>query len=111
MTPTQWLSKMKEIWLKQKPDLILDLLDDSLKYYEDPTQPPFTKKLEVVKAWQEIKTQNIEYINIEILHEDCNVAMALWKFKEYNKVEHVGAYFLKLNESGKCILFRQWWNS
>jgi len=110
MTPTNWLENMREIWLSKQPNKIAGLLSENFDYFEDPTQDPLIKKEDVVEAWQEIITQDIEYVEIEILHEDKNVGVALWRFKQVNEPEHVGCYFLKLDDDGKCIQFRQWWN-
>lgn len=103
---------MREIWINKQPDQIANLLShDKLEYYETPFDPPYSKTKDVVSAWQEIKNQNIEYVEISILHEDNNIGMATWKFKEWNKPEHVGAYYLELDKDGKCTHFRQWWNT
>ncbi len=108
-TPREWFDEMRQIWLSQKPDLIFDLLGDNIQYFESPYDSPIIKHDEVVSAWQEIKKQNIEYVTIDMLHECKNVGMAVWRFKEYNRPEHVGSYFLKLDDHGKCLEFRQWW--
>jgi ASC-1-like (ASCH) protein len=111
-TPAQWLNRMREIWLAQQLDQIAELLSPSeLAYHEDPAEPPLTSIPAVVDAWQEIKQQQIEFVEIEILHEHQNVAMALWRFKQVGQPEHVGSYYLELDNRGKCKHFRQWWNS
>ena len=111
MTPTQWLEAMRSVWLSQKPADIAELLSENLHYYESPTdEQPLRTVDDVVKEWETIKYQDIEYVDIDVLHEDNNVCFAQWRFKELNKPEHIGSYFLKLDESGKCIEFRQWWN-
>lgn len=111
MNPTQWLNQMREIWLAQEPDRMALLLAESLEYHESPIEPPLTNIQDVVDAWQEIKNQNIEYVEIEVLHENGNIAMALWRFKQINEPEHIGSYYLELDDNGKCKHFRQWWNS
>jgi hypothetical protein len=94
--------------LKKKPEQLIPLLAEQLEYYEDPSQLPLTNISDVVACWQEIKAQNIEYIQIEVLHECKNVACAMWKFKQFGHPEEIGCYFLKLNDQGKCVVFRQW---
>ncbi len=111
MTPVQkWLNDMKDIWLAQEPDRIVHLLANDLEYHETPFTPPLTSIQDVVCEWQAIKTQNIEKIEIEVLHEKDNTGVAIWHFKEMDKPLHIGCYFLQLNEQGKCTHFRQWWN-
>ncbi|MFA6280749.1 MAG: hypothetical protein WC612_08215 [Bdellovibrionales bacterium] len=108
----KWLEDMKTIWLEKKPDLIAAILATKLEYYENPFEPPLTSIESVVSAWQGIKNQNIEYVEIEILHESPEgIGTAIWKFKERNSTEHIGCYFLKLDKKGKCSYFRQFWNS
>ncbi len=111
MTPTEWFGKMKEIWLAQDPNRMAELLADTLEYHENPLETPLRTIQAVVDAWKEIKDQNIEYVEIEMLYENESVAMALWRFKQVNQPEHIGSYFLKLNNQGRCVEFRQWWSS
>ena len=108
-TPKEWFEEMRQIWLNKKPDLIDGLLAADVQYYENPFDPPLTKIADIVSVWQEIKEQNIERIDIDILHEDKNIGMATWRFKHVNQPEHTGSYFLKLDTQGKCLEFRQWW--
>ncbi len=86
------------------------LLAEKLAYYEDPCEPPITEIAGVLDVWADIKEQAIEYVEIRVLHEDKNVAVAQWRFKQVGQPEHVGSYFVRLDERGKCIEFRQWWN-
>jgi len=111
-TPIQvWLQQMKSIWLSKEPDRIAQILsEESLEYYESPFAPPLVSIEAVVTAWQGIKNQNIEFVNIELLHETVDAGVALWKFKEGDKAEHMGMYFLKLDSHCKCKYFRQFWN-
>lgn len=110
MTPSKWLFEMRDIWLTKSPEKIANLLSEELEYYETPLSPPLITIKDVVEAWAEIKNQDIEYVVIDILHEDKNICFATWRFKEKCQSEHVGAYFLRLDEQGKCVCFRQWWN-
>lgn len=107
----KWLNEMRRIWLDKDPDSIVNILAEDLEYYEDPFQEPLTDKMKVVSEWQAVKNQNIEFVDIEILHETAdNVGVALWRFKEVGSAEHCGSYFLKLDDNGKCTHFRQFWN-
>ncbi|MCB9965546.1 MAG: hypothetical protein H6855_05650 [Rhodospirillales bacterium] len=107
----KWFSTMKEIWLSQDPDLIAEIISDTPEYYENPFEPPLTTKEDVVGVWQDIKSQKIDFVKIDILYQTDKVGMAMWKFKETDKPLHIGSYYLELDQHGKCSLFRQWWNS
>ncbi len=106
-----WFNQMKTIWLEKRPDEIAFLLSDNVEYHENPLEPPLTTKEEVVQAWQEIKNQNIDYVEIEVLCETDNVGFAIWRFQAHGSPLHVGSYYLELDDDGKCKVFRQWWNS
>jgi len=111
MFPVQnWLSRMREIWLDKNPDAIAALLSTDFRYFESPLAGPLTTAKDVVQAWQDIKSQEIELVEIEILHETPTIGMATWRFKEKGKPLHVGSYFLELDDKGLCKTFRQWWN-
>ena len=101
---------MQDIWLAKDPDRISDILGEQLAYYETPLTPPLTTIEDVVREWQVIKSQNIDYVEIDILYEHNNTGTALWKFKEFDQPLHTGCYFLRLDEGGKCQEFRQWWH-
>jgi len=105
-----WFDIMKSIWLEKKPDDIAYILSDNIEYFESPLEPPLTSKAEIAKAWQAIKDQNIELLEIQILYETLNVGMATWRFQECGLPLHVGCYYLELNDTGECKVFRQWWN-
>lgn len=111
MSPIQtWLNEMRSIWLDKRPDDMASILAEPLEYYETPFDPPLTSIDAVVKEWQAIKTQDIELIDIELLHANDKIGMAQWKFKQRNNPLHIGAYYIELNDEGKCVHFRQWWN-
>lgn len=106
-----WLDAMQSIWLNKNPNNIADILSKNLEYFESPFEAPLTSIQEVVNVWQEVKNQHIDYVKIEILDENNDTGTALWKFKEIDKKEHIGMYFIKLDSTGKCKYFRQCWNS
>lgn len=111
MSPVHtWLEEMRNIWLEKRPDDIAGLLSlDGFAYYENPFYAPMTTSQEVVDAWQEIRNQDIDYINIKILYETNVTGVAEWHFKMHDHPLHVGGYFLRLDDVGKCLEFRQWW--
>lgn len=112
-TPVQrWFDTMRAIWLEKQPDRMAEILSPSLEYFENPFEPPLTTIEAVVSAWQEIKGQEIEFVEIELLHESADgIGTAIWRFKTKDCSEHIGCYFVKLDKNGKCIYFRQFWNS
>lgn len=111
ISPAQkWLDEMQLIWIEKRPNDIGALLSNAFEYHETPFTPPLTSKKEVINAWQEILSQNIEFVHINVLHEDNRTATATWDFKMHDAPLHRGSYFLRLDDQGKCIEFRQWWN-
>lgn len=89
-----------------------EILAPLLEFYENPFDPPLTAVEDVVAVWQEIKEQDIEFVEIELLHESPEgIGTAIWRFKTKDSSEHIGCYFVKLDKNGKCIYFRQFWNS
>lgn len=111
MSPVKdWLEIMRQIWLEKRPDDIGMLLSDKgFRYHEHPFQDPLNSKTDVIGAWQEINKQDIEYVEIKILHETDMMGVAEWRFKIKGEPLQIGSYFLKLDCEGKCIEFRQWW--
>ncbi|MDX9690177.1 MAG: hypothetical protein EOM37_08450 [Proteobacteria bacterium] len=109
---SKWLDNMRTFWIEKQPDRIAEILAPSLEYYEDPFKPPLTTVGAVVSAWQEIKGQEIEFVEIELLHESAEgIGTAIWRFKTKDSPEHIGCYFIKIDKKGKCVYFRQFWNS
>lgn len=107
----KWFAEMQSIWIEKRPDDIGALLsDDGFNYYEHPFHEPLNTKEQVIGAWQEIKSQDIEDITINMLYDNGDIAFAKWEFKMKDEPLHIGSYFLKLDTNGKCKEFRQWWN-
>jgi hypothetical protein len=48
-------------------------------------------------------------VTINILHQTETIGVAEWHFKMQDEPLHIGSYFLKLDDEGKAIEFRQWW--
>ena len=106
-----WFEDMRQIWLEKRPDDIGALLsDEGFEFYEHPfDDKPLNTKQDVIDVWQEIKNQDIEFVTIKILYETNTIGVAEWRFKMVGEPLHIGSYFLKLDDHGKCIEFRQWW--
>jgi len=85
------------------------LSDEGFQFHEHPFQDALTTKEEVIEVWQEIKSQEIDYVTINILYENSHIGVAEWRFKMRGEPLHIGSYFLKLDDYGKCTEFRQWW--
>ncbi len=111
LSVADWLERMRRIWLEKRPNDMAHLLShETLHYYENPFEPPLTSVAEVVEAWQEIKGQEIEAVEMTLLHETPErIGMAMWSFKQKNQPLHVGSYYIELDEKGLCKHFRQWW--
>jgi hypothetical protein len=113
-SPVQkWFDELKRIWLEKDVAALQSILADNFEYYEDPYLPPFTTWQEVEAAWQEVKSQDIETLDIKVLIDGATEGSGMYHFifKNQTGTEHEskGAYYLKLNEESKATIFRQWW--
>ena len=112
VSPIQkWFYDLRMLWLQKQPERIVDILASSFEYFEDPFESALTTPQEVIFAWEEIKQQKIEHLQIDIIYENEDGAgIAIWQFKAQGLQKHIGCYFIKLDENGKCKHFRQFWN-
>jgi hypothetical protein len=108
-----WFIELKRVWLEKDIQAISSLLAESFEYYEDPFQKPLTNLVDVQKVWQEVDNQDIQELHIEVLIDDVQVGMAdylfLYKDSQENSHESRGVYYVKLDNEGRAILFKQWW--
>ena len=111
----RWFKHLGEIWAAKDPDAIRGLLSDSFEYYEDPHRPPLTTADAVIDEWRAVKKQDIIRLDIKplIIKDLEGFAKYSFAYRDPDGVEHKseGAYFVKLDDEGKALEFRQWWNS
>lgn len=108
-----WFQALKKVWMNKETDNIGDLLSSTFQYYEDPFSPPLTSLDEVKNAWGEVSDQNILKLEIQTLATEGNKGSASYEFS-YTDPQGIthnskGAYYVKLDDQGKAVEFRQWW--
>lgn len=111
-----WFEKLKEIWVTQNPSQIATLCANSFMWYETPFDKPITTKEKLVEEWQSVLHQEDISLVYEVLSLNENSGFAHWHAQftlVYTKerVELDGIFQVKLEESGRCKEFRQWYNT
>lgn len=101
-----WCNNLKKYWSNKEINKILDLFDKNVEYYESPNEKLETFE-KVINTWKEIKSQNIEKIDMQILCREKNKCIANFILKDVVSYDMI--YEIKLNEIGKCIYFKQWY--
>ncbi len=112
-TIENWFRSLKDIWINKDIENIDSLLSSNFQYYEDPFEPPLTSLDEVKGAWKEVSDQDILKLEINTLLTKENEGSASYEFSfkdtRGNIHDSKGAYYVKLDNQGKAIEFRQWW--
>lgn len=110
-----WFHNLEQIWKDKDIAKVQTLLADNFQYFEDPFNKPFTTLDEVESAWQEVREQNISELEIHplVCHENEGTATYTLTYTDpIGTIHHSrGAYYVKLDETGKALEFRQWWIS
>lgn len=110
---TKWFEQLKRIWLEKDIPALKEIIADEFNYYEDPHLPPIKTLEELESAWQEVKDQNIQKLEIDVLIDGQTEGSGMYHFiysdSEGIQHESKGAYYLKLNAEGRATEFRQWW--
>lgn len=98
-----WCMELKDNWKQKNIDNIVELFDKDVEYYETPTM----KINNIRKMWDEIKEQNTNDIefNIICVDEECCIVNFILK----DSVSYDMIYQIKLNENNKCIFLKQWY--
>lgn len=108
----RWFQELQRTWLAKDITAVRSLLAGTFEYYENPLEEPLTTWEQVEAVWQEVKGQNISHLEIVPLITSDVAGSASYTFHysdEKGSHESTGSYFVRLNEDGKAIEFRQWW--
>ena len=102
-----WLENLKTHWINKDIDSIMDMFDNSAKYFETPFQE-IVGYSSIRNAWHEIDEQNIENLTYELLGiKDDTVIANYILYLSNNEVINM-VYQIELNKNNKCIYFKQW---
>lgn len=102
-----WLSDLKENWIRKDIKSILDLFDLNVKYYESPFEKLNTLN-DIKIAWEEIYNQNIESIEYNILGYKEQSVVANYILNTDSEIVDM-VYEIELNNDNKCVYFKQWY--
>jgi hypothetical protein len=105
---TTWLDKFREAWLDKDLDLLEQLFDENVEYWESPF-----RKLDGVKAmlseWEAVKSQQDIVIDTDVLMVQGSQAAVQWHLSYVlENIKHVwaGVYVIRLRK-GICSYFYQ----
>lgn len=115
-TFSNWLNKLKIAWETKNPNAATDLCAEKFLWHETPFSKPLETKEQLLEEWKSVLNQENISVSYEILSIYENFGIAHWTAKftripSEGKANLDGIFKVKLNESGLCTEFRQWWNS
>lgn len=111
----KWFESLRDIWLSKTPNKAELLVADKFFWSENPFQNPITNKKELLEEWQGVLKQKDVKVEYKLLSTQDNVGIATWKssftWTDTNiSIKMKGIWYVVLDEKGKCIEFRQWFN-
>jgi len=110
---TKWFEELQRIWQEKDISALKEIVADEFNYYEDPYLPPIQTWADLVSAWQEVKKQDMQKLEITVLIDGQTEGSAMYHFVYSDSAgiqqESRGSYYLKLDSDGKATEFRQWW--
>lgn len=114
---SKWLDNLGKAWILKDPDAASNLCSDDVVYFEDPFLPPLKGKNAVKKVWLDVPTSQKDIkFKYKILTVTPDLGVARWaasftRVPVNTKAELEGIYLVKLDKTGLCKEFHQWWNS
>jgi len=113
-SPVQsWFQELQRLWLEKDIKALKNILAEECQYYEDPFLPPCSSWKEIESVWQEIHEQMIKKLEILVLIDKVREGSGSYSLMYEDALgvlhESKGSYYVKLNEVGKAVEFRQWW--
>ena len=111
----EWIKKLGEGWANLDPNSVMELFDKkNIKYYEEATDKPVTSWDGVKELWDVVpgNQKNVKFSSKIICQKD-NYALINWQVTRHSiskKTDQLkdGIFEVRLNETGKCIYFKQW---
>lgn len=112
----QWLKQMKVAWESGNADAATALFAYPVTYHEEPFVPPVHTRHEVNKLWKEIEQQRHVQFAYDIICIEGDTAVVHWsvQYDDIQRQKHEnldGIFLLVFNHEGKCVMFKQWYNS
>ena len=112
-----WLDALGKAWGNQDPDAVAELFTEEATYAWGPFTEPIKGKQAIRRAWQ-VATRNqarvaFGYEPLAVTEDGRNVAR-WWASMEFvqtsQSVRMEGLCLITLTESGRCSVFREWFN-
>ncbi len=103
--------------MERKPEEVQSLVAEQFSWYETPFSVPIINdQAALISEWQSVLEQEVIVCKYHIICENDVVCVANWKANftrvpSGEKVELDGIFEFKLDESGKCTEFHQWYCS
>jgi catechol 2,3-dioxygenase-like lactoylglutathione lyase family enzyme len=113
---TDWLEKYKEAWEGASPSDAAELFVENAKYYETPFDGPSTGRENIIKYWNAVPEEQLDVnFGYEIIHIYKDVGYCKWNASFVRKASGVkvkldGIFEVTFDESGRGIIFREWWH-
>ena len=101
----KWCNSLLIYWQNKDVENIINLFDENVIYYENPNM--MIENIDSIKAmWEEIYNQDTSHIELKILCQNNNKCIA--NYILHDKVSYDMIYEIELNDSDKCVYFKQW---
>lgn len=113
---TEWLEKYKEAWESASPSAAAELFAKDAKYYETPFDEPSTGRENIIEYWNAVPEDQLDVkFGYEIICVYKDVGYCKWntlfvRKASGGKVELDGIFEVTFDESGRGIIFREWWH-
>jgi len=106
---TVWIEAYVRAWNSNDPAEIGALFTDDAEYYTEPFHPPWRGRPEIVAQWLEHKDEpgeaRFEWYPVVITDELAVIAGTT----TYPDQTFSNLWLLKLDETGTCRQFTEWW--
>lgn len=102
----KWCNDLRRFWEHKEIENIVSLFDENVIYYEMPKEKVNSIR-DIRQMWEEIKEQNTDNIELDILCINGNKCVANYILNDTTTYDMI--YEIKLNDCGKCIYFKQWY--
>lgn len=108
-----WLDELKEAWEGGDVERAVSLFHQTTEYYERPFRPG-TSEEEIRGYWRDIHGLKDIRFDYTLSAVDGNLAVVHWQNSFVTPRDNKawlldGVFFLEFNETGKVVVFRQWW--
>ena len=111
----RWLDALGKAWITKDPRAASDICTNDITYYETPFGNPLRSRVEVEHVWKEVpESQKDVDFTYEILTVNEDFGISRWRASFTRIPSGIrdtldGIFMVKLDKSGLCKEFHQWW--